>query len=80
MIMIDYKVKEVNMRIQAVTNFSAIQRNAMNSKNVRKNNAENSISLPKTVDVKQNLTNPTFKNCGATQAAALAGCSIFGIT
>ena len=68
------------MRIQAVTNFSAIQRNAMNSKNVRKNNAENSISLPKTVDVKQNLTNPTFKNCGATQAAALAGCSIFGIT
>ena len=36
--------------------------------------------LPKTIKVEQNLSNPTFKNCGAQQAAVLAGCSTFGIT
>ena len=42
--------------------------------------AKETIVLPKSVDAKQTFKNPTFKNCGANQAAILAGCSTFGIT
>ena len=36
--------------------------------------------LPKTIEVKQNLSNPTFKDCGAEYAIGRGTCSIFGIT
>ncbi len=66
------------MKIQAINSFSATNVKTLN--NARKNEANQNVSLPKSVNVEQNLSNPTFKNCGATQAGALAGCSIFGIT
>lgn len=66
------------MKIQAINSFSATNAKAVN--NARKNQTNQNVSLPKSVNVEQNLSNPTFKNCGATQAAVLAGCSTFGIT
>lgn len=70
--------KGVTMKILPVNTIQTA--NARKMGNVQKENMQKSASLPKSINAEQNLTNPTFKNCGATQAGALAGCSIFGIT
>lgn len=73
------------MNISPISRISAqnVKRNESvkhNNNVLRNENVKRETSLPKAMEQKQELSNPTFKSCGATQAAILTGCSTFGIT
>lgn len=51
-----------------------------NNSETETNELLRTYELPKTVEIKQNLSNPTFKDCGAEYAIGRGTCSIFGIT
>ena len=48
-----------------------------NNSETKTNELLKARELPKTIEVKQNLSNPTFKDCGKEYAIGRGTCSIF---
>ena len=53
---------------------------ANNSENFLEHSDQKATVLPKAIEIKQNLSNPTFKDCGLEYAAGRGACSLLGIT